>query len=356
MLCGVSSVVVLCCASWHHRVLCYNLVLASIREPHCALCPRDVSRYLLRMMISALRVLCCANSTCQLWCGPKIFEQLTWVCCVVCCVCVVCVVRCVCVWCVWCVLCVVCVVVLWCCVVCRWVCVQDFRGCVQDLLPPLSDLPSVGPPKMSRFFFLSRHNFHSFFPLSGGLLVEFWWCVLAGTLKCARLGSPNVHISGPLRPPPKFHQKTPREGEKERKLWRERVKKNSEILGSHPSGRHPSGPNPPTLRGPTLRGPTIRGLVFTHPGGREGGGERIGLVEKISMRYFLGLSRKKGPIGPSRIGLSRIGPSRACPNQSPLHFLMRLYRRLYTASQLMMPPHNYRSRSSFSGAPSPMTL
>ena len=33
-------------------------------------------------------------------------------------------------------------------------------------------------------------------------------------------------------------------------------------------------------------------------------------------------------------------------DQSPRYFLMRLCRRLYTASQLMMPPHNYRSRSS----------
>ena len=40
----------------------------------------------------------------------------------------------------------------------------------------------------------------------------------------------------------------------------------------------------------------------------------------------------------------------------PRYLLMRLCRRPYTASQLMMPPHNYRSRSSSSGASSPMTL
>ena len=33
-------------------------------------------------------------------------------------------------------------------------------------------------------------------------------------------------------------------------------------------------------------------------------------------------------------------------DESLRYFLMRLCRRLYTASQLMMPPHNYRSRSS----------
>ena len=43
-------------------------------------------------------------------------------------------------------------------------------------------------------------------------------------------------------------------------------------------------------------------------------------------------------------------------DQSPLYLLIRLCRRLYTASQFMMPPHNYRSRSSFSGALYPMTL
>ena len=43
-------------------------------------------------------------------------------------------------------------------------------------------------------------------------------------------------------------------------------------------------------------------------------------------------------------------------DQSPRYFLMRLCRRLYTASLLMMPQHNYRSRSSSLGAPSPMTL
>ena len=45
-----------------------------------------------------------------------------------------------------------------------------------------------------------------------------------------------------------------------------------------------------------------------------------------------------------------------CSRPALRYFLMRLCRRLRTASQLMMPPHNYRSRSSSSGASSPMTL
>ena len=43
-------------------------------------------------------------------------------------------------------------------------------------------------------------------------------------------------------------------------------------------------------------------------------------------------------------------------DQSPRFFLMRLCRRLYTASHLTMPLHNYRSRSSLSGASSPTIL
>ena len=42
---------------------------------------------------------------------------------------------------------------------------------------PKGGAPQGGRPKISRFFSLSRHNFLSFFSLSGGLLVEFWWCL-----------------------------------------------------------------------------------------------------------------------------------------------------------------------------------
>ena len=37
--------------------------------------------------------------------------------------------------------------------------------------------PKGGEHKISRFFSRSHHNFLSFFPLLGGLLVEFWWCL-----------------------------------------------------------------------------------------------------------------------------------------------------------------------------------
>ena len=45
----------------------------------------------------------------------------------------------------------------------------------------------VGRPNISRFLSLSRRNFHSSSSFSGGLFVEFWWCL-------KRQGRSNVHI------------------------------------------------------------------------------------------------------------------------------------------------------------------
>ena len=73
-----------------------------------------------------------------------------------------------------------------------------------------------------------------------------------------------AHLSAPaLRTPPKFHEKTPREGRKERILRRDRKKK-ARNFGSTLRVPHPSGPPPfeLTLRTPTLRTPTLR---TTHP-------------------------------------------------------------------------------------------
>ena len=53
-----------------------------------------------------------------------------------------------------------------------------------------------------------------------------------------------------LQTPPKFHEKTPREGRKERILWREREKK-ARNFGL------------PTLRAPTLLAPTLRASTFS---------------------------------------------------------------------------------------------
>ena len=78
--------------------------------------------------------------------------------------------------------------------------------------------------------------------------------------------SKRAHLSDPaLQTPPKFHEKTPREGRKERILWRERGKKARNFGPPTLRAPHPSGP--PTLRGPPPFGaphpsgpPTLRGL------------------------------------------------------------------------------------------------
>ena len=67
-------------------------------------------------------------------------------------------------WCVWCVLCWVSPIV---CVVCS----KFLVGVFKIFHPP--DGPSAGPPKISLFFSLLRHNYHSFFPLLGVLSWNF---------------------------------------------------------------------------------------------------------------------------------------------------------------------------------------
>ena len=95
----------------------------------------------------------------------------------------------------------------------------------------------------------TTQNFARFFPLLPQFsffllsLVEFWWCLK---------GPSNVHVRalqtctfegpGASKKTPKFHEKTPREGRKERILRREREKK-GDILGLPPFGAHPPGPH-----------------------------------------------------------------------------------------------------------------
>ena len=74
-----------------------------------------------------------------------------------------------------------------------WVGVFKILGPLRWRTPPPILLrrraPSPGPPKISRFFFLSRRKFHSFFSLWGVFSLIFGGFLKAGTLKCARLGS-----------------------------------------------------------------------------------------------------------------------------------------------------------------------
>ena len=81
--------------------------------------------------------------------------------------------------------------------------------------------------------------------------------------------SKRAHLSVlALQTPPKFHEKTPREGRKERILRRDREKKSAKFWAPHPSAPHrsnphPSGPHPsgpPPFGSSTLWGPTFSGL------------------------------------------------------------------------------------------------
>ena len=185
------------------------------------------------------------------------------------CVSFVCVCVCLCVF-----VCVVCVCVCLCVFVCVCLCVFGAPG----------TRPCRGPP-----FPLDRPKFRFFFPvppqnsffssLSGGVFsLNSGWCfwrpeplnvhVWALGLSCETPAAPTrpgrrgftrqpenskrAHLSAPaLQTPPKFHEKTPREGRKERILRRDR-EKSAKFWA-------------PTLRGPTLRGPTLRAPTLRAP-------------------------------------------------------------------------------------------
>ena len=146
--------------------------------------------------------------------------------------------------------CGVCVSLLCCGVVCRCgVCSKIFVGACKNLGAPPTPLgrtplptplpsagpPSAGPPKISRFFSLSRHNFHSSLPL----LWSFRG-ILAGVShdQTCTFEGPGLYSHQTKQPP--------RE-EENMKMGGGRGKKKREILG-------------PTLRGPNLRAPLFQGL------------------------------------------------------------------------------------------------
>ena len=100
------------------------------------------------------------------------------------------------------------------------------------------------------FFFTLPPPFRSF-SLSECLLVEFWPPGFHTTAREPK----RAHLRVPaLQTKTKFHEKTPRERQKERKWAREREKKR-ETLGSPTFG--------PRLRGPTSRPLPLRGPTMT---------------------------------------------------------------------------------------------
>ena len=168
----------------------------------------------------------------RLWPKPTVAKS-SLTCCVFVCVCVF-----------------VCLCAVWCVV---WVLVSRFHGVGFHMWVlvsrfwfghdrPSQDRPSPGPP----------------------------W-LLCEALAAPAANSKRAHLSAPaLQTPPKFHEKTPREGRKERIMWRERGRKNAKfwaptLRGPHPSGPHPSGPQPsgPHPSGPHPLGPHTWAPTFS---------------------------------------------------------------------------------------------
>ena len=126
------------------------------------------------------------------------------------------------------------------------------------------DRPSPGPPfpwtaqKFALFFPLPPQ--FSFFPsLSGGLLVEFWWCLKTRTLKCARLEfagcrvkprrprsrrgftrQPESSKSAHMRNTTKNPREDPQRGKKRTNFVAGQGKKKREISGPPPFGPPPT--------------------------------------------------------------------------------------------------------------------
>ena len=122
---------------------------------------------------------------------------------------------------------------------------------------PSRDRPFPEPPfpwtaQNLALFSLSRLHFVLFLSLSKCLLVES----LRGRRGFTRQpeNSKRAHLSAPaLQTPPKVHEKTPREGRKERILRKKARKFGPPTLWAPPFGPHPLGP---TLPAHTIRAPT----------------------------------------------------------------------------------------------------
>ena len=150
-------------------------------------------------------------------------------------------------------------------------------------------------PNFRSFFPLSRRKIRSFLPSLGGpsrgILVVFLkdrnpqMCTFGLSGCCvkpaaalpihSRQGftrqpesSKRAHLTGPRRfkTPPKFQEKTPREGRKERILRRESEKKKREILAPPPTLRAPTLWAPPPL-GSHSSGPPLFLFLGPHPSG-----------------------------------------------------------------------------------------
>ena len=162
--------------------------------------------------------------------------------------------------------------------------------------------PKGGGPKISRFFSLSRRKISFFSSLSGGLLVEFWWCLkrrgaqmctfgVLG-LSCASPGGPvwwgrrgftrqpenskRAHLRVLVfKTPPKFNEKTPREGRKERNFAAGQGKKRAKFGRSRRRA----------VRRRAVRRRAVRRRAVPGEGGPAEGGPNQGAVRTRGVRW-----------------------------------------------------------------------
>ena len=125
--------------------------------------------------------------------------------------------------------------------------------------------------------------------------------------------TPNVHISGHLRfkTPPKFHEKTPKETQKQRIGGGERKKK-TRNFGPPPFGS-------PQLRGPTFSrfGPTIGAPLFGAPFWVKHKNTKIGHNRSTQIGQKVGLA--KVGFGQSRkIRMAKVGMAKSVSTQNTL--------------------------------------
>ena len=123
----------------------------------------------------------------------------------------------------------------------------------------------------SRVFFSLQVSSRVFLPLSGGLLVEFWWCFGRSGLQMCLFSPSGCPVEAPtacrpaLQTPPKFHEKTPRErkrakmgagdGKKNAKFWAVRRSGGGRSGGGRSGGgRSGGGRSGPEEGGPRRRG------------------------------------------------------------------------------------------------------
>ena len=132
---------------------------------------------------------------------------------------------------------------------------------------------SLDLPEFRSFFSIPRLHFRSFSPSLGVFSLNFGGVFEGRGPEMARLEFSGCHVRAPATSgPPGLHttarelqtctiegpnasnttkiprEDTPREGRKERILWREREKKKREISGPPPFGAPPFGPSPFVVR------------------------------------------------------------------------------------------------------------